>query len=38
VYEIALELPELAPGSYTVHVMLTATSGSSEVGHASFTV
>jgi hypothetical protein len=38
VYEVALELPELVPGSYTVHVMLTATSGSSEVGHASFTV
>jgi peptidoglycan hydrolase-like protein with peptidoglycan-binding domain len=37
-YSVALQLPDLAPGTYTVHVMLTAEAASSEVGHATFSV
>jgi hypothetical protein len=38
VYEVGVQLPELAPGTYTAHVGLTVTAGSSEVGHVTFTV
>ena len=38
VYEVALDLPDLAPGTYNLHVGLTVTSGSSEIGHATFSV
>jgi hypothetical protein len=37
VYDMSVQLPELAPGAYVVHVGLTATAGSSEIGHATFT-
>jgi hypothetical protein len=38
VYDVTLQLPELEPGTYTVHVALTADAGSSEIGHATFSV
>jgi len=38
VYDVSLELPELPPGSYLVHVALTVNEGLSEIGHAAFTV
>jgi hypothetical protein len=38
-YDVNIQLPDLAPGTYTVHVALMSdSSGSSEVGHATFTV
>lgn len=38
-YDVAVALPDLAPGTYTVHVGLMADgSGSSEIGPATFTV
>ena len=38
-YDVAVQLPDLAPGTYIAHVALMSdSSGSSEVGHATFTV
>jgi peptidoglycan hydrolase-like protein with peptidoglycan-binding domain len=38
VYQVMVALPEFDPGAYNLRVGLTVTSGSSEVGHATFTV